>query len=742
MKSLFLSLLGLFFLFAAYCQQRPKLGLTLSGGGAKGLAHIGVLKAIDSAGLHIDYVSGTSMGAAIGAMYALGYSPDTLLYLARHIDWDLLLSNAASLRSMSIDEKSEYDKYAIELPWVNNAFRIPSGVLESEELWLKLSEYFFPVYPLKRFSTFPRGFSCMATDISSGEGVVLDSGELTQAVRASMTIPSVFTAAKLDGRKLVDGGIVNNFPVSLAKKEGADYVIGSDVAGNLLPKEKITNIFQVLLQVAFFREDKDAKEEKDSCNFYIQHKLDEYTMGSFGSVQEIIREGLKTGDSIYPRLKKLADSLDGLYGKDLRPYPLIPAIRSVKISAIEVTGLMRTKKTFFLHRIDMPLGIQYTAQEIAQHIRKAFGTRYYNKIIYAVEPQADGSAIIHFEVEENPFTFAKAGISYNSFNGISLIGNITSRNFFTPYSRSLVTANLGENLKIRGEHLQYFGKFKTLTLAASIEAANSGFTNYINFQKDGTYRLNTFTADVNLHWTLRRNYAIGLGTRFLSYYYKPDIVSKYELHGNNNMLSSYAFIQLNTLSNSIYPKKGTKIFAQVGYQYNQHQNIDLYHNGSLILNEDSIGGQFADYWQTKFDYQNFLPLSPKFTLITTIQNSIAFHSKSILNGDYYIGGLTASFPNQVVFAGLNEGTVRTNSAAMFQLGIRYHPYPNIYIMAKANGLYYDFLQSSTYNKSPNFLSGYALTLGYKFILGPLEISAMYCDQSKKLLPYINLGIPF
>src|ERR1700692_1720565 len=116
---------------------RPRSGLTLSGGGAKGLAHIGILKAIDSAGLSIDYLTGTSMGSIIGSLYASGYSADSILYIARHMHWDQMLSNQSSLRDIIMEEKDEYNRYDLELPWVNNFFRISTGVLEGQELWLK-----------------------------------------------------------------------------------------------------------------------------------------------------------------------------------------------------------------------------------------------------------------------------------------------------------------------------------------------------------------------------------------------------------------------------------------------------------------------------------------------------------------------------------------------------------------------------------------------------------------------------
>src|SRR4029079_1545706 len=148
---LWLPLLFIFSISTANA-QRPKIGLTLSGGGAKGLAHIGILKAIDSAGLQIDYVTGTSMGSIIGSLYAAGYTGDSIEIVARKINWDNLLTNQSSLRAVAMEEKDEYNHYAIELPWVNHSFHLPSGVLEAQELWLKFSEVLFPVYTIKDFS--------------------------------------------------------------------------------------------------------------------------------------------------------------------------------------------------------------------------------------------------------------------------------------------------------------------------------------------------------------------------------------------------------------------------------------------------------------------------------------------------------------------------------------------------------------------------------------------------------------
>ncbi len=682
------------------------------------------------------------MGAIIGAMYAAGYSGDSIEKLARTINWDLLLSNTASLRSLSIDEKDEYGKYAIELPWVNNGFKLPSGVLESEELWLKLSELFFPVYKTKNFLHLSKGFECVATDLSTGDGVLLDSGEIVPALRASMAIPSVFTAVNYNGKKLVDGGVVRNFPVRDAKNLGADFLIGSNVAGRLMSKEKINNVFQVLLQIAFFRNDEDAKNERKLCNIYIPHNLDNFNMGSFSSAKDIMQEGMIKGDSIYPHLKFIHDSLNNIYGPQHFAVNTLPKIDSVKITAYEVNGLVQTNEEFFLHRLQFVNNKWYTAAQLSAQVRDAFGTRYYNKIVYALKPLPDGTCKIIYTVEENPLTFAKLGINYNSFIGIGLIANLTTRNFFTSYSRSLVTVSIGENMRLKAEHLQFFGKFKTLSLGTSIQAESLQYTTYKNFEQDGLYRQGYFMGDITARWALMKKYSFGIGTRFEDFHFVPQITSVFELQGNSNLLNSFLSLKLNTLSNAIYPRNGTRIDAEAGYVYDQNPNLTYFKNGSAIINLDSLGYSFHPFVRTKLNFEQYSSLSAHTVFFTQLQAGINFNQKESILNDYYIGGLNYNFRNQITFAGLDEGTVHASSVAALLVGLRYELYNNLYAIGKINGLYYDFVGSDKNPFHANYLTGVSATLGYNFILGPLEISAMYCAQSKKLLPYINLGIPF
>ena len=208
---------------SAIAQQsstRPKIGVTLSGGGAKGFAHIGILQAIDSAGLKVDYITGTSMGSVVGGLYASGYSGNNIETIARELDWNVLFSTAPQLNAIGIEEKDEFNKYALELPFEHGKFKIGKGIIEGQELWLKFAELFYPVYNIRDFSQLPIPFKCIGTDLSTGDAVVMGEGNIITCIRASMAIPAVFTPVQYQGKTLVDGGVVNNFPVMDVKANG------------------------------------------------------------------------------------------------------------------------------------------------------------------------------------------------------------------------------------------------------------------------------------------------------------------------------------------------------------------------------------------------------------------------------------------------------------------------------------------------------------------------------------------
>ena len=719
-------------------KARPKIGLTLSGGGAKGLAHIGILKAIDSAGLKIDYITGTSMGAIVGALYATGYSGNDIEKLRKDIDFDVLFSNNVSLKTLSMEEKDQYSRFAIELPFINNKVRLTTGLITGQELNLKFSELFFHVYNIHDFKDFNIPFKCMATDLETGDLVVMDTGNITTALRATMAIPSVFSAVTRNNKKLVDGGLVRNFPVKNVKQMGADIVIGSNVTNGLAKIDKIKNPVDVLLQLAFFREAADFKEELPLTDIYIHMPLEDYNTGSFGSNKEIIQVGLETGRKYYPVFKKLADSINAIAAATAKNQKIIPN-KSVYITEYAVNGLKKTTVPFFIHLTNFFDHKSYTAAKINKSIRKAYGSRYYQNITYTLEPVAKDTAKIIFTVDENPRTYLKAGLYYTRFRGINVNANLTIRDFIIPNSRSMVSVSIGESIQLEAEHLQYLGRNKAVAFITGFKLDNLKINTYQNFKLDGAYNQNFSQAYLNFQNSGSNKVAAGIGTAFEYIRYSPSIRSVTEAKGRFTDFKSYVYFKYNNLNQIFFPTKGLKINTELAQVYNQEPNLILYQNGVPVIPSNL---NFDNYTRLTLDASLFTPINKRFTFLSEFQAGINFtNQKNILN-NFLIGGINGSFRNQIRFAGLQEATVNSSSVTALQLGLRYNLANNIYIIGRINGLIKDFATNKNSTSSKDGLTGYALTFAYKTPIGPLELSAMYCDQSKKIQSYVMFGIPF
>jgi NTE family protein len=737
-------LLILFFIIPLYLHaqdHRPSIGVALSGGGAKGLAHIGILKAIDSAGLKVDYITGTSMGSVVGSLYAIGYPADSIERMARGLDWDVLLSNRTSLRALTMEEKDEYGKYAVELPWTRSGFKLPTGVLEGQELWLKLSEMLWPVWNVKDFNCFSVPFSCVGTHVATAEGIVIDRGELLTAVRASMAIPTVFTAVEVDGKRLVDGGLVRNFPVQDVRAMGADFVIGSSVSGGLMPQEKLTDATQILSQIVFFQEGLTLPEEIRKCDIYVQHPVDAYSPGSFNKADAVIDLGIEQGRLLYPRLKRMADSLNALYGAPDPAGDRLPRVDSVFIASSEVRGLERTTAAFFRQMMGFEDGTWYTPGRLSERIRKVFGTRYYQRIIYALHPQADGTAHIVFDVVENPLKAAKLGVHYNQFSSVAVLTTLTARNFLLPYSRTGLTLNISENFRLRAEHVQLFGKSRQYALIPSLEWQTLGFPTYAQFRPDGQFRQMNFRRDLRVQHSRQRSYTIGTGLRFETIGYRPSIESELDVRGQLRQWTGFGFFTVNTLDRNGLPTQGIRLDAELGYIFGQQPSLVYRQQGELV-GAEALGISFRNAPRVQINWESYLPVNARQTLLTTVQAGARFYGYQPFFNEFVVGGQNRLFRNQVVFSGLDEGSLYTSSVAALQLGWRYRIFNKLYATLRANALGYDFVTPENTFRAPRYLTGYGFSLAYDSVLGPLEMSVMYCDQAKQFNTYINLGIAF
>ena len=247
-------------------EKQPKVGLVLSGGGAKGFAHIGVLKEIDKAGIQLDYIGGTSMGAILGGLYAAGYSGIQIEEFVKNTDFINLLRDKLPRSSSPFFEKEYGENTAISLPVNKGAIGLPKGVSKGQNMLNLLLELFAPVEGVRDFSRLPIPFFCIATDVETGGEVLLEKGSLALALRASGSFPTLLNPVELNKQLLIDGGVANNFPADVMRAKGMDIIIGVDVQGRLYEKEKLTSVIAILNQIVSYQMYNKSTLEKDKID--------------------------------------------------------------------------------------------------------------------------------------------------------------------------------------------------------------------------------------------------------------------------------------------------------------------------------------------------------------------------------------------------------------------------------------------------------------------------------------------
>ncbi len=328
----------LFSVFPAFCQvqkERPRIGVVLSGGGVKGAAHVGVLRAIEEAGLPVDYIVGTSMGAIVGGCYAMGYSTAQLDSLFRHQDWDFVLSDNASRRRQSLAEREWNERFVLTTSLESPGKSGRSGLLRGQNLGNLLARLTVGYHDSISFDSLSIPFACVATNLTNGEEVVIRQGVPSAAIRASMAIPGVFTPAVLDGKTLVDGGLANNYPVDVARRMGADIVIGSTVQESFADSVGFNTMFDVMERVISLACRNKYEENVRDCDLSMRIPVTEYSMMDFSKavVDSALARGYATAvahraemDSIFRLLEAHVPS--GKWARIHRPLPVLPGKRT------------------------------------------------------------------------------------------------------------------------------------------------------------------------------------------------------------------------------------------------------------------------------------------------------------------------------------------------------------------------------------------------------------------------------
>jgi len=290
---------------------------------------------------------------------------------------------------------------------------------------------------------------------------------------------------------------------------------------------------------------------------------------------------------------------------------------------------------------------------------------------------------------------------------------------------------------MEAEHLQYLGRIKNIALIANVKMDIQDINSYVDYKIDGSYKQKFYRGSLNFQNSGGNRIAGGIGSSVENIRYHPTIHSVTEAQGNLTSLRTYVYLKYNNLNQPLYPTRGLKLNADLAYVYNQKHNLQFFENGVQLPDPD-----LNNFTRLSFDGSIFTPINSRFTLFSEMQAGINFTDKPNVLNNFQVGGIDGKFRNQVRFAGLPEASVNSSAVATLQLGLRYLVVNNAYIIGRANALFKDFATTKISTSAGTWLTGYALTFAYKTPIGPLELSAMYSDQSKKLQSYVLFGIPF
>ncbi|MEM9930340.1 MAG: patatin-like phospholipase family protein, partial [Bacteroidota bacterium] len=334
-------------IFLVAQDQDLKVGLVLSGGGARGYAHIGALQVLEEAGVRVDYIGGTSMGSIVGGLYASGYNAFQLERMLRATDIMAELQDAVGRENRTIYEKLYNEHYLLELSLKDFAIQLPTALSDGQRIRDLFSHWTAGVHTIHDFSQLPIPFLCVGTDIVTGEAVVLESGQLADAMRASAALPGVITPHKMNGHVMTDGGVSNNYPAEEVKNKGMDYIIGITVEQDPYSAEEINSLDKLLLQIAFFQATRRNIEQYATTDIDIDPDLGDYTQLSFDAIDALIQAGreaaeaqLATLDSI-AQLQQTIAAADSITIPKVLNAPIVEIIGNEDLSRRQVLGFFK-----------------------------------------------------------------------------------------------------------------------------------------------------------------------------------------------------------------------------------------------------------------------------------------------------------------------------------------------------------------------------------------------------------------
>jgi len=727
MSRLLLTLLLLLPLSGFADVPQPKTGLVLSGGAARGLAHIGVLKALEENGVHIDAVAGTSMGAVIGGLYASGYSVAELEKLALTLDWQQVLSDDPPRQDVPFRRKQDDRDFLVKQKLSfrdDGSLGLPLGVIQGQNLALLLERLLVHISDTRNFDHLPIPFRAVATDVANDEKVIFRSGHLPQAIRASMSIPAVFAPVEIEGRLLVDGGMVDNIPMDVARDMGVDRLIVVDIGTPLKPRNELLTVVDVLNQTTTRMTRRNSEAQLATLrpeDLLVQPALSGYGSTDFSRAEQLIDAGYRAASALQGRLASMSVNAGGNPALSLArtSEPRTPMITGIRIENDSKVGDRVIRR-----HIRQELGEPLDLEGLQKDMGTLYGLEYFEQVEYRVVPGSLGNILVISAREKRSGTdYLRLGLNLSDdFRGDSAfnIGASYRKNGINELGAEWLTRlQLGDHQELYTEFYQPLDAGSRWFVAPNLLAEAQNVESILDNDPVAEYRLQRYGYGLNLGRQIANNGEIrfGIGHAW----------GNAEVRVGDQRLPDFSF---------------TEGYYGLQYSFDTVDNVDFPREGEeigLTLRQyDPSLGSDERYRQWELRLDKALSYGPNTFVLggrygRTLDDAEVVTSSFLLGGARQLSGFRQdSLAGQNVSLGrmvyLRRLTPRSFSPLDFPL----------YLGASLE-------RGRAWNNDNEFDSGYinaaSLFLSYETPLGPLNFSYGFNDEDERAL-YMNLGRNF
>ncbi len=704
-------------------QEELKLGLVLSGGGAKGFAHIGVLKVFEEEEIPITLITGNSIGTIVGALYSTGYSAQDIEKFTKNQDWEILLSDGVERRLKSRFKQEFEQKYFLKLDFniEDRKFSFPSGLVKGNNILNLFCGTTAALSDSINFSELPIPFACVAYNLETGKEEVLYGGYLAKAMLSSMAFPGVFSPVVFNDMKLLDGGIINNFPVDIAKSMGADILIGVDLKQKEEDNpqfESVTTIFKEIVNK--IEEDKHI-DNVELADIVINPKLDGISTFDFkkNSIDSIIKQGEIAAREQLPKIKELIKNKSIKQNNSFEN----SIDKEWLITDILIPEKYNQDNQFIITRLNLESNTKYTVEEIEKATERVFAYGNFETVTYKLHPNDNGYSL-ELVVEDNKNKRVMLGAAFNTVDITAFYANFAQQNYSNFLSLITLDAKIAVNpqLKFIMETHRLFSPAVGLELSARY--------NKLNYYNRGKRlgKIDVGSASADLYTYRRLDEVIGIGFGLKQSYFNIDGYSQVstellETNFSGFTTSTYGYLAIDSRDDAYIPNKGFYMKSRF----------------SVIADK----GNFSD----------FIPIFD-FTLntITTLGDRVSMlgnlYHRSIFNENNYPASYTNYASNSYSaftdfnFPILGQGGISflDRVSTLGELGLRVDIGSKNYITPKVQALLqFDKWDKINFN---NLKWSAGLTYQSKTRLGPIDFTLGFREKFRGVNFYGGIGYQF